>query len=231
MSRYQRLRWKRLLNDCKHAQQELEFVTAINKEAAPLFQEYYENFLHSHQIDLQQLNQENSERIQEAYDIPEITEIEYDPSVQSDSAALIAGIESRDQTPEEKLSEEDIALQNAFSKLFKKIALKVHPDKIDPLKHSYLERRQMEKDFREANKALENKEYFTLIDIAERLDISLPTNYTQQIRWMNNQLEATTGHIMNQKKTYSFLFSEIDTETEKDVLMRQFVQQLFGLNL
>ena len=231
MSQYQRLRWKRLLNDCKHAQQELEFVTAINKEAAPLFQEYYENFLHSHQIDLQQLNQENSERIQEAYGIPEITEIECDASVQSDSAALIAGIESRDQTPQEKLSEDDIALQNAFSKLFKKIALKVHPDKIDPLKHSYLERRQMEKDFREANKALENKEYFTLIDIAERLDISLPTNYNQQIRWMNNQLEATREQIMNQKRTYSFLFSEIDTETEKDILMRQFVQQLFGLKL
>ena len=118
-----------------------------------------------------------------------------------------------------------------FSKLFKKIALKVHPDKLDPLKQSYNERRQMEEDFRNANKALENKEYFILIEIAERLDIALPPNYTQQIRWMNEQLDLVNRELMKQKSTYSYLFAEKNTKQEKDLLMRQFVKQLFDLNL
>ena len=89
----------------------------------------------------------------------------------------------------------------------------------------------MEQDFREANKALENKEYFILIEIAERLDIALPTNYTQQIRWMNEQLDLVNRELMKQKSTYSYLFAEKNTKQEKDLLMRQFVKQLFDLNL
>ena len=89
----------------------------------------------------------------------------------------------------------------------------------------------MERDFREANKGLENKEYFTLIEIAERLDIALPTNYTQQIRWMNNQLQQIKCEITQHKSTYSYLFSEKTTKEEKDALMQQFVKQLFDLNL
>ena len=144
---------------------------------------------------------------------------------------MIVDVETRDKTDEEQLSEDDIVLHGIFSKLFKKIALKVHPDKLDPLKQSYHERRQMEEDFRNANKALEKKEYFILIEIAERLDIALPTNYTQQIRWMNEQLDLVNRELMKQKSTYSYLFAEKNTKQEKDLLMRQFVKQLFDLNL
>ena len=231
MSAYQRLRWKRGLNDCKHAQQELDLVQSLNREAAPLFQEYYEAFLVDHNLDLNELNRQHAERIKEAYNIPEATEIDGSLPLEANDASLIVDVEKRDKTQQEQLSEDDIVLHGIFSKLFKKIALKVHPDKIDPLKHSYHDRRQMEQDFRDANKALENKEYFILIEIAERLDIALPTNYTQQIRWMNQQLDTVNRELMKQKTTYSYLFAEKQTKEEKDLLIRQFVKQLFGLNL
>jgi len=219
------------LNDCKHAQQELELVQGLNREAAPMFQEYYESFLYREGLDLNELNRQHAERIREAYDIPQASEIDGSVPLTTDEASLIVDVEKRDKTEEEQLTEDDIVLHGIFAKLFKKIALKSHPDKIDPMQHSYVERRQMEKDFRDANKALENKEYFTLIEIAERLDISLPTNYNQQIRWMNKQLDTVNRELMKQKTTYSYLFAEKETKEEKDLLMRQFVKQLFGLNL
>ena len=231
MSAYQRLRWKRVLNDCKHAKEELEIVEGLNREISPLFQEYYEAFLSEHNLDLNELNKKHAERIREAYDIPETTEIDGNLPLEGDETSLIVDVETRDKTEEEQLSEDDIVLHGIFSKLFKKIALKVHPDKLDPLKQSYLERRQMEEDFRNANKALEKKQYFILIEIAERLDIALPTNYTQQIRWMNEQLDLVNRELMKQKSTYSYLFAEKNTKQEKDLLMRQFVKQLFDLNL
>jgi hypothetical protein len=231
MSAFQRLRWKRVLNDCKHAKEELELVEGLNREISPLFQEYYEAFLSEHELDLNELNKKHAERIREAYDIPETTEIDGNLPLEDGGTSLIVDVETRDKTDEEQLSEDDIVLHGIFSKLFKKIALKVHPDKLDPLKQSYHERRQMEEDFRNANKALEKKEYFILIEIAERLDIALPTNYTQQIRWMNEQLDLVNRELMKQKSTYSYLFAEKNTKQEKDLLMRQFVKQLFDLNL
>jgi hypothetical protein len=231
MSAYQRLRWKRVLNDCKHAKQELDLVQSLNREVSPLFQEHYEAFLTEHDLDLNELNRQHSERIREAYNIPEATDIDGSVPLESDGTSLIVDADPREKTDDEQLNEDDIVLHGIFSKLFKKIALKVHPDKMDPLKQSYHERRQLEQDFRDANKALENKEYFILIEIAERLDIALPTNYTQQIRWMNQQLDTVNRELMTQKKTYSYLFAEKQTKEEKDLLMRQFVKQLFGLNL
>jgi hypothetical protein len=231
MSAYQRLRWKRVLNDCKHAKQELELVESLNREVGPMFQEYYEMFLEEHSLDLNDLNRQHAQRINEAYHIPEAVEIDGSVPVAADESSLIVDVERRQKSEEEQLTEDDIVLHGIFAKLFKKIALKAHPDKIDPLKHSYEERRQMEQDFREANKALENKEYFTLIEIAERLDISLPTNYDQQIRWMNIQIEQISRELLNQKSTYSYLFSDKETKEEKDALMHQFVKQLFGLSL
>jgi hypothetical protein len=89
----------------------------------------------------------------------------------------------------------------------------------------------MEEDFRTANKALDNKEYFILIDIAEKLDIALPTNYNQQIRWMSDRLDKINRELMKQKSTYSYMFSEKQTKEEKDLLMRQFVKQLFNFDV
>jgi len=231
MGAYQKLRWKRVLNDCKHAKQELDLVESLNREVAPSFQEYYEKFLTERDLDLDELNRQHADKIREAYNIPEAIEIDGSVPVEADSSSLIVDVEKRDKTEEEQLTEDDIVLHGIFAKLFKKIALKVHPDKIDPLKHSYHERRQMEQDFRDANKALENKEYFILIEIAERLDIALPNNYTQQIRWMNQQLDTVNRELMKQKTTYSYLFAEKQTKEEKDLLIRQFIKQLFGLNL
>ena len=77
----------------------------------------------------------------------------------------------------------------------------------------------------------EERDYFILIDIAEKLDIPLPKNYDQQTRWMKNQLQEIAVKLRREKTTYNYLFTEKETKEERDNLIRQFVNQLFGIDI
>ena len=74
-------------------------------------------------------------------------------------------------------------------------------------------------------------DYFILLEIAERLDIPLPKNYDQQTRWMKVQLKELTAKVHQEKNTYNQLFAEAETKEEKDRVIKQFVKQLFGIDL
>jgi len=230
MSAYHRLKWKKTLNEYKFLKQELQFIKSIASEAGPNFQQHYENFLSERDIDLTELNNDHHEQIKEAYGIDEEISGEV-PQIECNSTELVTHNHQVEKTNEVQLSEDDIEIHNLFSKVFKNIALKIHPDKIDLYKHDYKQRRQMEDDFKNANQALKDRDYFILIEIAEKLDIPLPRNYNQQTRWMKDKLKAISTQIDNEKKTYNYIFSEADTDAEKDAVISQFVRQLFGLNL
>ena len=231
MGVYKKLKWKRVLNECRYLKEESELVKSMSREAAPFFQEHYESVLAEYQLDLNQLNRDNAERIKEAYNIPETEEIDGSLPLTSSCSSLMVMNKIIEKPEEVQLTEDEIVLHATFSKLFKKIALKIHPDKIDPIKHSFDERRKMNADFKKANDALQNKDYFILLDLAEELDISVPKNYDQQIRWMKHQLNQLSEDLHREKSTYSYLFAEKETKEEKDLLIKQFVKQLFNIDL
>jgi len=230
VSAFQRQKWKRSVNEYKFIREELKITKAICSEAGALFEEHYHAFLARHNVDLAKLNQDNAKKIKEAYNIQDEPAGSV-PMVSSDCTELIPSMQPVEKTEKVEMSEDDIALHSVFSKLFKSIAIKIHPDKIDPFKHDYHQRRKMEKDFIRANSALENKEYFTLIEIAEELDIPLPKNYNQQTRWMKRQAQEVRAEVETQRSTYNYVFAQAETDEQKDNIVRQFVQQLFGLNL
>jgi len=228
---YKKLKWKRVLNECRFLKEENELVKDMIREAAPFFQQHYEALLVEHQLDLNQLNQDNAERIKQAYNISETEEIDGNLPITSSCSSLMVTNKVIEKTEEVQLTEDEIVLHATFSKLFKKIALKIHPDKIDPVKHSFDERRKMNANFKKANDALQNKDYFILLDLAEELDITVPKNYDQQIRWMKHQLNHLSDDLHREKSTYSYLFAEKETTEEKDLLIKQFIKQLFGIDL
>jgi len=230
MGAYKKLKWKKTLNEYKFLKEELLLTKSMNRETAPDFQEYYEDFLKKRNISLDDLNQKHQEEIKQAYGIEDEISGEV-PIAESTGTDLIPSTMSVEKTEDVQMTEDEIAIHNLFSRLFKSIAVKIHPDKIDPLKHDYTQRRSMEEDFKLANTALKEKDYFILIDIAERLDIPLPKNYDQQTRWMKSKLNEISQQIDSEKRTYNYIFSEADTEELKDNVIRQFVQQLFDLNV
>ena len=231
MAAYQKLKWRRTLNEYKFAKEEQTIVQSINREAAPLFQEHYEGVLAEHGIDLNTLNREHATQIKSAYNLPEADPIGGSVPQTSSCESLIPMEASIEKTEEVQLTEDEIVLHQVFSKLFKNIALKIHPDKIDPLKHSFEERRRMSENFKKANTALKDRSYFILIDLAEELSVPLPKNYDQQTRWMKSQVKEVVSQINEQKNTYNYLFAEKETKEEKDLLIKQFIKQLFKIHL
>jgi hypothetical protein len=230
MGAYQKLKWKRTLNEYKFIKEEYDLVKTLARESAADFQEHYESFMLEKGYDLNKINQDNQDKIDDAYNVEQSGAVEQEPILEQ-SAELMKVENFVEKTEEVQMSEDDIVIHNVFTKLFKAIATKVHPDKIDPAKYDFEQRRKMENSFKEANKALRERDYFILIDIAEKLDIPLPKNYDQQTRWMKNQLQEIAVKLRREKTTYNYLFTEKETKEERDNLIRQFVNQLFGIDI
>ena len=229
MAAYQKLKWKRALNEYRFIKEEYDILKSISREIAPLFQEHYERILQENGIDLSKLNNEHKEKISDAYG--ESAPTGSVPIQTSDCTDMVPSEEIIEKSEKVQLTEDEIAIHNVFSKLFKSIALVLHPDKIDPLKHNFAERRKMTENFKKANRALTERDYFILLEIAERLDIPLPKNYDQQTRWMKAQLKELTVKVHQERNTYNQVFAAAETKEEKDRVIKQFIKQLFGADL
>ena len=82
--------------------------------------------------------------------------------------------------------------------------------------------------FKEARIALEERRYFIILDIAEKFNITTPKNYKQQIRWMKKETDTLARKLTKEKDTYNYIFSECESEAEKDYTVKRFMTQLFG---
>lgn len=241
MSASAKLRWKRYLNELRFAHEELQFVRDISKEASTEFQIHYEEFCVRKNIDLNALNQQNSSRIQGLYTKKARQDSNNNPQLeaQSDSALVLhSGILPEDissaaeedypkQLGEYQMTQDESEIHETFNKLFRKIAMILHPDKL----HKDLnttEREEKTKMFTDAKEALEKKRYFVLLDTAEKLKIATPRNYRQQIRWMKKEVKILNDVIHKEKKTYNYVFSECEEEAEKDQVIMRFMKQVFG---
>ena len=67
MGVYQKLKWKKTLNEYKFLKEELSLTKSMNRETAPDFQEYYESFLKKRDVSLDDLNHKHQEEIKQAY--------------------------------------------------------------------------------------------------------------------------------------------------------------------
>mgnify|MGYP001808907253 CR=1 FL=1 len=144
MSASAKLRWKRYLNELRFAHEELQFVRDISKEASTEFQIHYEEFCVRKNIDLNALNQQNSSRIQGLYTKNARQDSNNNPQLeaQSDSALVLhGGILPEDissaaeedypkQLGEYQMTQDELEIHETFNKLFRKIAMILHPDKL-----------------------------------------------------------------------------------------------------
>ena len=118
-----------------------------------------------------------------------------------------------------------------FSKLFKKLALHLHPDKLNNQDLTDEQKDDMLKMFTKAKDALEERRYFVLVDYAVKLNVPLPKNYKQQSRWMKRELETVNKKIDKETKTYNYMFADAESDDERDRLMKGFIEQLFQIAL
>jgi hypothetical protein len=177
------------------------------------------------------LNKEHSEKVEEAYK---------DLRAEKQRGMLLADSEDEAESnilppSDEDVSEEDLGIEEedseiheTFSKLFKKIAFYLHPDRL-PKNLTEEEIGAHIKLFNDAKEALEQRKYFILLDLAEKYNIAIPKKYGLQINWMKRRIDTLELKLDNKKTTYNYLFSECETKDQKDEVVKKFIRQLFGI--
>ena len=99
----QQKKYKRLRKELQFVQSELEYVHEVLSEWHFIFEDYHREYCKKHNIDLDQLNQQSSEKVDQ----------------------LIPKAEKKDNGVIIYKDEKD---KGVFKKLYKKIARKLHPD-------------------------------------------------------------------------------------------------------
>ena len=236
-----KLRWKRYLGELRFVSDELDFVKQICNESGTDFQEHYQDFCDRNNINIKNLNKTHAQKIQDLYNKKADEQTEQHSQLDADTnCALIPHEpitqENVNSAPEEEypqqlgeyqMTQDELEIHESFNKIFRKLAMILHPDKLSQ-DLTKAERQDKLKMFKEAKTALEERRYFILLDMAQKFNISLPRNYKQQIRWMKREIESLNQQVRKEKDTYNYLFSECETEQEKDHIVKRFMRQIFG---
>lgn len=199
------LKWKRALNETKFKYEELNLVIEICEAHAVDFQMFLENYCSENNIDLQKLNQEKGTPV-----VPS-----RDPRKEN---LIVSGIQEQKEEDE---------MHSIFKELFKKLALSLHPDRSFGLTDE--EREVRLSMFKEAKQALDNGDYFILLDMSEKFDVRIPDNIVEQIRWMKERTKELDKQIKSKKSTYDYVFSEAESEDEKIKIVKNFLRQFFQI--
>ena len=232
MSAVKNLKWKRSLSTLRFSYEELQYIEEVSAEAAIEFEKHYRRFCALNNINIPALEQENKDRVEQYIVQEQIPEKNEQQNIDShpDDTSLTVYQNTQEENEDYQMTADEIAIHEAFSKLFKKLALKLHPDRIN----KFLPEDEKEiraKEFKEANEAFDKGRYFFLLDIADKYRVSTPRNHEQQTRWMKRETEKIQGIISQKKNTYSYGFAEAETEEEKELLIRKFIFQLFRINV
>ena len=125
-----------------------------------------------------------------------------------------------------EIHEED-SIHKAFYKVFKQLAKKLHPDR-QPREMPPAAKEENMKLFKKARDALDDQRYFVLLDLAEQYNIELPTNYKEQSKWMSKEMKKVQNQIHDQRQTANYIFSECDTDTDRDELVKMVLREHYN---
>lgn len=231
MAASDKIRWKRMVNEIRFLHNEKEIIEEIVVESSHKFHEHYLRFAAEKDIDIQKLNKENDDKLKELYKdkMPKISPPK-NPDIESAITGSLARYEKNEEPPSENYNElqDDKEVSESFRKLFKQLALKLHPDKITGAVtiEQGMENLRL---FQEAQSALREKRYFVLLDLADRYNITQSRNYKQQVRWMKKESQNLSSKIQASKSTYNYLYSECETEEQQEALVKKFIAHLFNI--
>ena len=184
-------KYKRLRKELQFVQSELEYVQEVLKEGHHTFEEYYRQYCKDKDIDLGKLNKENSKKVDQLI-----------PNPVKKETGVIKYENKKDK--------------NAFKKLYKKIARKLHPDLGGD-----------EKEFQEATAAMAEKNFEKILDICDKHDILIEID-KEMLKLLEEQISETKGKIKKEKSTYSWSLYSCADDKCKDNVVRNFLKHLFN---
>jgi len=221
------VKWNRAVNEIRYKHNELELIKELSTEMGPVFNQEVKQYCKKNDIDLEALEKQRMllnppkkpSVVKEGEEI-----IEDAGSDLAEAEEHFMGEIPEFHQPEEKDVDE---MKEIFKRLFKKLAIHLHPDRVMNL--SDQEREDRLEMFKEAKDALDNERYFYLLDLSDRFRVRMPNNYKQQTRWMNDRIKQLDQEIDLQKNSYNYVFSECETDAEKDKIIFLFLKQMYGI--
>jgi len=223
------VKWHRAVNEIRYKHTELELLKQMSDEYNPVFHNHVRTYCEKNGIDLETAKKRvgltaSAKKGKENH-----------KQEQEKASKLLTNNEIPSQIGE--VCEEEIILPSAkqeehemhdiFKKLFKKLAIHLHPDKVMGLTDE--ERQDRLEMFKEAKQALDEERYFFLLDLSDRFKIRLPNNYKQQTRWMKARSQELDKQISSQKASFNYAYADSDTDVEREKLVQMFLKQVYQI--
>jgi len=220
------LKWKRALNEIRFKHEELEIVKEICSEQNAKFSAELHEFCKKNGIDIGDLIRKKEALRPEIEPGNSPENLIGEPDEPTDLSLSVGRYLGEVPEIKKENSDED-EMYKIFKSLFKKIALHLHPDRLQHLTED--ERSVRLSMFKEAHSALDERNYFKLLDLSERFNIKMPKNFKQQTRWMKGRIRELEQEIQKEKSSYNYAIAEADTQEQKDSFYRSFIKQVFGI--
>jgi hypothetical protein len=120
---------------------------------------------------------------------------------------------------------EDVETQSDhIKKLFRKIAIMTHPDKLTKLDD--YERERKTELFLKAREAAEAGKWFALVDTANALGIETPKPDEEQLGLLENESESVDKEIKNIEASYAWIMYNLETDEQRKLLMTTYLKVL-----
>ena len=194
-----KLKFKKLLNEYKSHKFELEMVREILKDAHIEFEVFYRRWCAENDIDLRELGKKNEKKVQVMFEKQEkgLAVIEKDRKKKTDK----------------------------YKKIYREVAKKIHPDKLDTSDPRFWEYTNA---FKDVSRAMDKQKWGDLFEVVDKYDIWI-TEYEEACEDIENSIREIKILIENEKKSYSWaLYNCQDDNACKEKVVKNFLGQLFG---
>ena len=189
--------------ELKFLRSEISFQEEILSTAHMEFEKWYREYCDQNNINLQQLGENNESQVSK------ITSQRKFPDLKINTAGILV-LDKQVNKQEKK----------KFQKLFKQVAKETHPDKHNGTTL----------DFKAAAQAYEAGDWSLLLQIAESYKI-IPDDLEELIPVMIEEAKRLRKMIKHNEGIYSWKFQECATEECREILVKQFLKQLFKVEL
>ncbi len=193
----EKYKFKKLLNEYKSLEYEYKMVKEILKDGHLDFEVFYRQWCALRDIDLDKLNKDNSKKVQRVFEQNE------------------TGIIPTEKPKKKTQKHKDI---------YKALAKKIHPDKLDTADSNYWKDYM---DFKDTVKSIADENWGKLFEIAERHNIHLK-DYDAICADIEEDINRIKSEIEIEKSSYSWKLYECKNDKCKDTLIKSFLHHLFG---